>query len=221
MSTAEVLTDPTPVVWKDAEFDRMVVLGILPANHSRQGVRFTRDQYFSLAEHGFFDGRRVMLIHGEVLEMAAMKQPHAAGTSMVANALAAAFGPGFWVREQKPLDLLTATDPEPDVAVVPGSPRDYWRQPTAPAASLARVVVEVSDSTLFYDTTTKAKLYATAGIADYWVLDVVNLRLFVFRDPAPLAGVRGYRTCLTLSAADTVTLLAVPNTPIPVADLLP
>jgi Uma2 family endonuclease len=219
--TPTALADPTPITWTNAEFDRMVSLGILPANHSRQGVRFTRDQYFALAEHGFFDGRRVMLIHGEILEMAAIKEPHAAGTSMVSFALGVAFGPGFWVREQKPLDILTATDPEPDVAVVPGSPRDYWHQPTAPAASIARVVVEVSDTTLFYDTTTKAELYATAGIADYWVLDVVNLRLLVFRDPQPLAGVIAYRTHLTLTAGDTVTLLAVPNVPIPIADLLP
>jgi Uma2 family endonuclease len=140
---------------------------------------------------------------------------------MVSYALGVAFGPGYWVREQKALNLNTATDPEPDVVVVPGSPRDYWHQPTAPSAALAQVVVEVSDTSLFYDTTTKAELYATAGIADYWVLDVQNLQLLVFRDPAPIAGVVAYRTRLVLTAADTVTLLAVPNVPIPVADLLP
>ena len=72
MSTADVQSAPTPVVWTDAEFDRMVALGILPANPSRQGVRFTRDQYRAMAEHGFFDGRNVCLLHGQVIEMAAM-----------------------------------------------------------------------------------------------------------------------------------------------------
>lgn len=222
MRTADVLTDPTPVVWTDAEFARMVALGILPANHSRVGVRFTRDQYRSLAVHGFFDARRVMLIHGEVLEMAAMKEPHAAGSSLVVYALQSAFGPGFWVREQKPLDVNTSNDPEPDVAVVPGTPRAYSHSPTAPHASVAAVVVEVADSTLTQDTSTKPELYATAGVLDYWVLDVVNNVLMVFRDPYSLpGGGKTFRTCITLTAADTVTLLAVPNVTILVADLLP
>lgn len=222
MSTAEVTTDPTPVVWTDAEFDRMVSLGILPANHSRQGVRFTRDQYRSMAEHGFFDGRRVCLLHGVVIDMAAIKEPHAAGSSLVVYALEAAFGLGFWVREQKPLDVNTANDPEPDVVVVPGDPRTYSRSPTAPHASTALVVVEVADTTLTQDTSTKPELYATAGVLDYWVLDVVNNVLRVFRDPYLLpGGTKTFRSHTTLTAGDTVTLLAVPNTPIPVADLLP
>lgn len=218
-TTAEA--GPTPVVWTDAEFDRMVAVGVLPANHSRQGVRFTRDQYFTLAEHGFFDGRRVMLIHGEILEMASVKEPHACGVSALADVLKSAFGAGFFVREEKPLDHCVTTEPEPDVVVVPGSWQTYRRSPTAPAAVVALVVAEVADSTLDYDTTTKAELYATAGIADYWVLDVANERLLVFRDPQPLAGVIAYRTCLTLSAGDTITLLAVPSVPIPIADFFP
>lgn len=221
MSTVDTLTGPTPIAWTDAELDRMVSLGILPANHSRQGVRFTRDQYFDLGEHGFFDGRRVMLIHGEILEMAAIKEPHACGVSALADAHKAAFGSGFFVREEKPLDVGTATEPEPDVAVVPGSWQAYRLSPVPPAASVALVVAEVADSTLFYDTTTKAELYATAGVADYWVLDVVNEVLHVFRDPQSLAGVRAYRTRLTLVPGDSITLLAVPTSPIHVADFFP
>jgi Uma2 family endonuclease len=218
MSTTELLTDPAPVAWTAADYDRMVGLGILPANHTRHGVRFTRDQYFDLAEHGFFDGRRVMLIYGEVLEMAAVKYPHASSVSGVAEAFRTAFGSGYYVQEEKPLDVGTDTEPEPDVTVVPGSRKSYTQTPTA---SVALVVVEVSDTTLFYDTTTKAELYATAGIRDYWVVDVVNELLHVFRDPTPFAGAIAYRTRFTLTVTDTITLLAVPNTPIPVADLLP
>ncbi len=221
MSTL-ALTDPTPIAWTDAEFDRMAAVGILPANHSRHGVRFTRDQYRAMAEHGLFDDRRVLLIHGEVLEMAAMKEPHAAGSSLVVYALESAFGPAFWVREQKPLDVNTANDPEPDVVVVPGNPRTYSSSPTAPHASLALVVVEVADNTLVQDTSTKPELYATAGVLDYWVLDLMNDVLLVFRDPYLLpGGTKTFRTCTTYIATDSVTLLAVPNTPIPVADLLP
>jgi Uma2 family endonuclease len=218
MSTAAV-PGPAPVVWTDAEFDRMVALGILPANHSRRGVLLTRDQYRTLWEHNFFTDRRVCLLHGEVIEMS-VNEPHAAGVGTVAEVFRAVFGAGYWVREEKALDVNTTNDPQPDVVVVPGNPRTYRNSPTAPDVSLARVVVEVADSTLFQDTTTKAELYATAGVQDYWVLDVENDRLLVFRDPQPVAVV-AYRTRLTLTAGDTITLLAVPGVPIAVADLIP
>lgn len=215
------LPGPTPINWTDAEFDRMVSLGVLPVNHSRRGVRFTRDQYRELAEHGFFDGRRVCLLHGEIIEMAAMKEPHASGISLVMEVLRAVIPAGHYVRVQMPLDVNTANDPEPDVVVVPGNARTYRDSPTAPDVSLALIVVEVAHETLFQDITTKAELYATAGVQDYWVLDVENDRLLVFRDPQPGAGTVTYRTTLSLTAGDTVTLLAVPGTPIAVADLIP
>jgi Uma2 family endonuclease len=222
MSTADVIADPTPVVWTDAEFDRMVSLGILPANHSRQGVRFTRDQYRAMAEHGFFDGRNVCLLHGEVIELAAMKEPHACGVSLVVDALRGVIPSGYYVRFQMPLDVNSSSDPEPDVCVVAGHARTYRDSPTAPPAADALIVVEVAHTTLDQDITTKAEVYATAGIADYWVVDVEHNRLLVFRDPQPIAaGGVAYRTRLTRFAGDTVTLLAVPNAPIPVADLLP
>lgn len=222
MSTADVVTDPSPVVWTDAEFDRMVALGILPANHSRQGVRFTRDQYRAMAEHGFFDGRRVCLLHGEIIDMAAMKEPHASGVSLVVDALRQLGPQGYYLRFQMPLDVNTTNDPEPDVCVVRGDARTYRHSPTAPPAADALIVVEVADITLDQDITTKAELYATAGIADYWVVDVENNRLLVFRDPQPIAaGGVAYRTSLTRYPGDPISLLAVPNTLIPVADLLP
>ena len=184
-------------------------------------MRFTRDQYLALWQHGFFDGRRVCLLHGEVVEMST-KEPHVAGVMAVAEVLRAVFGAGFCLREEKPIDVNTENDPEPDVIVVPGNSRTYRNAPTSPDVSLALVVVEVADSTLFQDTTTKAELYATAGVADYWVLDVENDRLLVFRDPQPLpTGGLSYRTTRTLAAGDTISLPAVPGVPIVVADLIP
>lgn len=214
--------EPTPLRWTDAEFDRMVTLGVLPANHSRRGVRFTRDQYRALAGHGLFDGRRVCLLRGEIIEMPAMKEPHACGISLVADAMRTAFGTGFLVRVQMPLDVNTTNDPEPDVVVLPGDARTYARLPTAPAAPLARIAVEVAHATLYLDTTTKAELYATAGIADYWVLDVENNQLHVFRSPQPIAaGGTAYRVHQILGPADSVSPLAAPSAVVRVSDLLP
>jgi Uma2 family endonuclease len=83
-------------------------------------------------------------------------------------------------------------------------------------------VLEVSDTTLALDLTEKAELYATAGIADYWVLDLTGRRLLVFRDPAPVAaGGAAYRTHQTLAPSESVAPLAAPNSPVTVADLLP
>jgi Uma2 family endonuclease len=178
--------------------------------------KWTREQYHRLGEQGFFHGKRVELIRGEVIEMSPMKEPHACGIALTSESLRTAFGDGFYVRTQVPLSL-GCSEPEPDVAVVVGSPRDYTSPPTT-----ALLIVEIADSTLFYDTTTKAELYAEAGVADYWVLDVANRRLLVFRDPEPLsAGGTAYRTHLTLFETDRVSPLAAPTVTIAVKDLLP
>jgi Uma2 family endonuclease len=107
------------------------------------------------------------------------------------------------------------------VAVIPGAKRNYTDHPT-----VAALLVEIADTTLSKDITTKAELYATAGIADYWVLDVENRQLHIFRDPQPLPlptelAATAYQTHLTLGSNDTVSPLAAPNAVIRVADLLP
>jgi Uma2 family endonuclease len=98
--------------------------------------------------------------------------------------------------------------------------KDYARQhPTT-----AVLVVEVADSSLTYDTGPKAHLYAAAGIADYWVIDVNGGHLVVFRDPvADAAAPRGFRynSVLTLARGQSVNPLAAPTAVVQVADLLP
>jgi Uma2 family endonuclease len=114
---------------------------------------------------------------------------------------------------------LTDSEPEPDVAAYPGRFEDYTDHPTT-----ALLIVEVADTTLSRDTTTKAEVYAEAGIADYWVLDLVGRELLVFRDPEPQPvglGANAYRTRVTFGPNDTVTPLAAPGSPVKVADLLP
>jgi Uma2 family endonuclease len=103
--------------------------------------------------------------------------------------------------------------------VIPGSIKDYTNHPT-----VAVLIVEVADTTLFYDTTTKAELYATAGVEDYWVLDLDGKKLEVFRDPVDLPaglGASAYRTHFVLSATDTISPLAVPNSSVRVSEMLP
>ena len=195
-----------------------------PPTRPDQPFRFTREQYYKLGQFGFFDGKRVELVYGEVVEMSPINWPHALGVTLVSDALARAFGTSYFIHVQQSFPIPASPlglAPQPDVAVIPGSPRDYTDHPT-----VAVLIVEVADTTLFYDTTTKAELYATANIADYWVLDLNNRQLHVFRDPQPLPlpqglGAIAYKTHLTLGPTDRVSPLAAPAASILVADLLP
>lgn len=177
---------------------------------------WTVDQFHYLGDLGMFEGRRAMLVHGEILEEGPMNPPHAVAGEKTEDAVRAAFGPGWRYRVQKPLVFGLWIDPEPDVAVIRGVPT------LGPHPTTAELVVEISDSSLTYDLTTKAELYATAGIADYWVLDVDGRQLHVFRDPQPIPdGGAAYRDRTVHGPADTVAPLAAPGAAVRVADLLP
>ncbi len=152
-----------------------------------------------------------MLIDGVILEEGPMSPPHAITLGLVEDSVRAAFGPGWWLRHQSPLILGQDIDPEPDLAVVPGRPRDYSAHPTT-----ADLVVEVADSSLDFDTNEKRRLYAQAGIRECWVVDINGRRLLVYRDPQ--AG--DYTVQQALGPADNVSPLAAPTSAVRVADLL-
>ncbi|HEY1065233.1 MAG TPA: Uma2 family endonuclease [Pirellulales bacterium] len=182
--------------------------------------RWTSEEYLRLGELGAFEGQKVELIAGEIVQhMSPQGEPHAASIALTADALRQAFGQGFYIRAQFPLALFPGSTPEPDVAVVPGSPRDY---PTAPTTAL--LIVEVSDSTLAFDRRPKASLYAAAGIAEYWIVDLRARALEVRRDPiadpAEPHGAR-YASTFTVAPGQTLSPLAAPNAVVDPAQLLP
>jgi Uma2 family endonuclease len=183
-------------------------------------VRWTCDEFHAVCDGGLFEGRNVILVDGELLEMPAPNPPHNTAVSLADYLFKAMFAVGHVVRVQMGMELGQTTDPVPDLAVVAGDVRTYATvQPRT-----AVLVVEVSDSTLAYDTGDKANLYAAAGIADYWVIDVAHGRLVVFRDPRPDAGQPHGATYFRqsfLGRGDSVAPLASPNTPVRVDDLLP
>ncbi len=182
--------------------------------------KWTREDLIRLYDLGFFDGQRVMLIDGEVLAMSPMKEPHARGIVFSLQALERVFSGQYTFRSQMPMDLGKTTDPEPDVAVIDGSPRSQASNPP----TTALLVVEVADSSLTYDLGDKANLYAAAGIADYWVLDVANQRLHVLRDPRRDTTQRFghiYSQKQILLPTERIAPLAAPGGFILVSDLLP
>jgi Uma2 family endonuclease len=180
---------------------------------------WTVDQFHYLGDLGMFEGRRAMLIDGVIVEEGQMNPPHRIALELTAEAVRAAFGAGWRVCVQMPLVLDQSTDPEPDVAVIAGSPRGMTVHPTT-----ADLVIEVSDTSLRYDTTAKLRTYASARIAEYWVLDVNARQLLVFRNPTPDPAAPGeftYAPPITFGPNDTVSPLASPTSVLKVADLLP
>ena len=176
--------------------------------------RWTRDEYYQLAEKGIFPpGKRVELIDGVIYEMSPQKSPHATGISLALKALSAAFPQGHYVRVQLPLALSDDSEPEPDLAVVSGDPRDHLEDHPETAV----LIVEISDSSSFHDRERKRSRYARSDIPEYWIVDVAGKQLEVYRNP----GEGGYQTRLILKAGDTVAPLASPEAVIAVADLLP
>jgi Uma2 family endonuclease len=183
--------------------------------------RWTREDYSRLCEAEWFAERRVQLIGGELVEYDPESGTHCAARSLTDDALRLAFGKGFWVRPKGPLDVSRNSVPQPDLAVVPRTPRDYSTRDTPNTALLA---VEVSEATLEFDRNIKASLYAAAGIADYWIVNLVQRQLEVSRDPVadpvqPFGFRYGSRT--VLDPGDSVSPLAAPRARIAVADLLP
>lgn len=180
--------------------------------------RWTKAEYYRMAELGWFHGQRAELIEGEIVVLSPQKFAHGQVADRATEILRGAFGANFWAPMQLALNLGPKSEPEPDVSVVPGRREDYHDHPNT-----ALLVVEVSDTTLAYDRAEKASLYASAGILDYWVLDLVHRRLHVYRDPAPDATRPygyGYKTVSSLQPGETVVPLAAPSARILVADLL-
>lgn len=178
-----------------------------------QTHRWTRDEYYRLGDAGLFAERRVELIDGEIIDVPPQRSSHFTAVMLTQKALERYFGEGFAVRAQGPLDLGPDSQPEPDVAVVAGGPRDYdARHPTS-----AVLVVEVSDTSLRFDRGRKKTLYAEAGIGEYWILNLVDRVLEVHR--APEGG--RYRDDFVVDASGSVPPLAMPGSAVAVADLLP
>lgn len=181
---------------------------------------WTRQEFRQLWQLGLFRDRRAMLVRGVIYEERTMNPPHATGLLLATNWLRRLFPTGHDVRSQVPIDLAGANDPIPDVSLVTGSVRDYAT--VHPTVAQTRLIVEVSDTTAFFDLTTKAELYAEAGVVEYWVLDVVKMELTVLRDPAPLtAGGHAYQSVTVHQPTDSVAPLAAPNSPVLVSELLP
>jgi Uma2 family endonuclease len=182
--------------------------------------RWKRVEYDRLVDLGTFDNDPIELIGGHLVVAEPKGSYHTSAVGAAEYAVRAALPPGWIVRTQAPVALDDESEPEPDLAVVPGRPGDYRdAHPTQPA-----LAIEVADSSLAFDRIRTGSLYARAGLPDYWILNLIERVLEVYRDPVPdPSAPHGwhYRSMTTLAPSDVVTPLAVPSRPIAVSNLLP
>ncbi len=191
-----------------------------PARPKQEGrFRWTRKQYYELGKRGYFEGRRVYLWEGEIIEMPPQGNWHVVTIERVARALRPHFpDAAHWIRYGNPVELPNDSEPEPDLAVIRGSPDDCTAHPTT-----ALLVVEVSASSLAMDRK-KANGYAASGVPEYWIVDVANHQIEVHRRPEPQAGEdfgHKYQSVEILRPGATIVPVAASRASVAVSDLLP
>ncbi|GMU54675.1 MAG: hypothetical protein AMXMBFR33_38210 [Candidatus Xenobia bacterium] len=144
--------------WTLQEWDRMITSGLLG------------------------EDSRVFLLEGEIYQMCPQNSPHSTALGLAQDELTAALAPETHLRVQLPLYLGSASDPEPDLAIVAGKRRDYVEQ--QPRSAL--LVVEIADSSLTFDCGRKACVYARSGIPEYWVVDLNGRQVLRYTQPGEL-----------------------------------
>jgi Uma2 family endonuclease len=160
---------------------------------------------------GFFRGERVELVEGIVVRMSPIGPAHASAVQRLMELLLPRLLGRATVRTQQPFVASDDSEPEPDVAVVPGG-RYAERHPDA-----ALLIVEVAESSLEYDRQTKGPLYAASRVGEYWVVDLVGRAVEVYTNPAH----GGYTRTRRAVEGEIVTPSAFPDVAIDVAGLLP
>jgi Uma2 family endonuclease len=176
---------------------------------------WTREEYERAVEAGAFEGWKIELVEGVLVDMTPQTSRHAGLATKVSGILAEVDPGDHLFRQHSPLGVTGDSMPEPDIAVVPPDPEGDSYISAHPTTAV--LVVEIADSSLRYDREVKARVYAEAGIPEYWIMNLRSWQLEVYREPA--GSTYGSRTILSLS--DEVSPLFAAGAVIPVAQLFP
>lgn len=197
-----------------------VLLSDMPESAVGEVLRhktWTRAEVEILESTGLFEGRHYELIEGELIDKMGKNKRHVIGVNRTKQILDALFGVGY-VYTEAPIDIAPGdnprNEPEPDVYVLRRKLEDL---PGNPVFADLALVVEVADSSLRLDLKVKTPLYARAGITEYWVLDLNNRKLHVFRQPEN----GQYNEQIELAETELIAPLAKPGADIRVSQLLP
>lgn len=184
---------------------------VLPVRH-----RLDVDDYHRMGEAGILgEDDRVELIDGDLIDMAPIGQDHAGTVDALNHGMATAFAGRAIVRVQNPLRLDRFSEPQPDITIL--RPRaDFYRRGAVPGPADVLLMIEVADTSLRYDRGVKLPLYARAGIAEVWIVDLRRRVVTVHREPGP----DGYATVTTHGPEDTVFPALTPDIGIALRDVL-
>ncbi|MBD1925532.1 Uma2 family endonuclease [Trichocoleus sp. FACHB-90] len=173
--------------------------------------RFTLDEYHRLGELGFFSpDDRVELIRGEIIQMPTKKTPHSVCNTRLWKELFKLVEERAELRVQEPIILPSDSEPQPDLVISRNSSDDYLSSHPSPADVL--MVMEISDSTLRYDQTTKLSLYAEDGISDYWIFNLIENCLEIYSEPyQDMQGKFSYRLKRIALPNEVVALACFPD----------
>ncbi len=184
--------------------------------------RLNLEEYHRLVESGFFGPEeRVELIQGVLHAMSPRGPRHVECLSRLLRFIFSCVGDEAIVRAQDPITITGAeSEPEPDLALAKPRPGGYPDRHPEPEE--VRLLVEVAEGSLDYDRDVKGPLYAAAGIADYWIIILVDDVVAVYREPVTLAdGKAGYRTVQVFTSGDAVQPLHFANCRLAVSDVIP
>lgn len=169
-----------------------------------------RVEYDKLVELGVFEDERIELLDGVLVPMSPIGTRHSGAIDALALLLIRALGDRARIRVQNPFAASDISEPEPDLLVAPL--RDYRTDhPTE-----AHLVIEVAESSLAKDRGKKLRIYAQRGVPDYWIVDVVDGRVEVYRDPQG----GGYRSSRVFERGESIALHAFPDLSLAVTDIV-
>jgi Uma2 family endonuclease len=175
-------------------------------------AHFSLEDYHRMIETGILATRRVEFIEGLIVEMPPEGTEHTYFEENLAKKLARLTEGRAYVRENKPVTLSTS-EPEPDIVIAQLPRSQYIEHHPYPENIL--LLVEVSKSTLNYDTSVKKKIYSQENIPEYWVVDVKGRKLIVHR--SPLSG--DYREQVELLSGAKIAPLAFPDLELKISDI--
>jgi Uma2 family endonuclease len=171
-----------------------------------------------MLDAGLFAAERYELINGDLIDKMGQNPPHAHAIRLLTALLAKIFGMER-VQVQLPVEVSIVDQelslPEPDLAVLKKTDPRYASQ--HPRCDELTLIIEVADTTVRHDSTTKRDLYARAGAPEYWLLDISARKLLVYRKRVETE----YRELTILAEGDSVTLDSNPPAPIAIAEMLP
>jgi Putative restriction endonuclease len=172
---------------------------------------WTREDCAVMERVGLIEAKRYELIGGDLIRKAAKVYPQSRATMLLMEWLRGIFEYTHAVQGPS-IEVDAANEVDPTAVLLHRSLFEF----SGPiVADDLRLIVEVTSSTLAFDLTTKARLYARSGIAEYWVLDVDRRRLLVHREP-----VEGrYQSVVAFGEEERVATLAAPEQDVRVGDL--